>query len=109
MTCDPKIRIDIDETYPEVTYWLEPYILTDIAACGEVDYEFSTSLQTATTHDTTYDLFSSGEAVFSKTEMTITFSNINSFQLGTLKVHVNIRQDIPATATVDTYKSDVAY
>ena len=29
--------------------------------------------------------------------------------LGTLKVHVNIRQDIPATATVDTYKSDVAY
>ena len=77
MTCDPKIRIDRDETVPTVTIFLEPYILTDDTACGEVDYEFSTSLQTATFLMTTYDLFSSGDAVFSKIDMTITFSNID--------------------------------
>ena len=79
LTCDTKLAIDTDETHTSVLFQLDPYTLTDYAPCGTVVYEFSTELQTdpndPSTVDPTYDLFSSGDAVFNQVDMTMTFSN----------------------------------
>lgn len=68
LTCDTKLAIDTDETHTSVSFQLDPYTLTNYAPCGTVVYEFSSELQTdpndPLTVDPTYDLFSSGDAVF---------------------------------------------
>lgn len=91
LTCSDKLFIDTDEINPDpIQLVQDTYKLTQVDACGSVDYTFSSELSTDPTAD---DLFAvGGRATFDQASMSISFNDIKNIPLGVYEINVEIRQ-----------------